>query len=99
MESCHNMIPQRYKHMCAHVMSSVCMHDNRHQGRAYGDEDGRRVRVYRVCPSHTSFYEIKNSGSNNDRTTSADRDTVCLITNQQASYGSSNTSYCSKSLY
>ena len=36
---------------------------------------------------HTSFYEIKNS-SNNDRTTGGDRDTVCLITNQQASYGS-----------
>ena len=25
------MITQRYKYMCAHVMSPVCLHDNRHQ--------------------------------------------------------------------
>ena len=79
------MITQRYKYMCAHVMSPVCLHDNQHQTELAHGKDGTRQAEGCLLNEFDSFnITLRNNknSSNNDRATGVDKDTVCLITNQ-----------------
>ena len=72
--------------MCAHVMSPVCLHDNRHQAEHMGKMGQVEGCIFNGFDPYNVTLRNNKNISNNDRATRCsvdkDKDTHCLFDNQ-----------------